>query len=319
MAADLPATAEGNLERTPTAHLLVYAVDQRLTGEFVFLEPSGIEHVVMLSDGAPVKIRSTDRYARLGEMLIEAGAIDEATLRDALATQGLLGDVLLLAGRVEHDVLERVATEQFVRRMVRLFGLPPQTTFRYYNGRASLRNGADPPSRVDPLAILWAGLRQHGAARSLIQSALSMIDEPRVRLHPRATIERLSLGEDEVRAIEIIKSCHDPLHSLRFSGLLSEEELGRLAYALMITRQIEIGANTTPVGVSDGIRDAKAPSSGVALARLRLRSASYREGAAAPDPPGDGERRSSVPGEEARASSSRGESSQPPFPGRDSA
>src|SRR6516225_3964558 len=108
------ATAEGELERTPLAHLLVYVLDRRLTGALFFTEPSGVEHVVRVCKGAPVKVKPGDRYLLLGEMLVEAGAIDEQTLHGALETKGLLGDMLLLAGCVERDVLEKVAEQQFI-------------------------------------------------------------------------------------------------------------------------------------------------------------------------------------------------------------
>src|SRR5262245_33420409 len=135
---DTTATAEGDLDRTPFAHLLVYAADRRLSGVLFLEEPGGVEHVVRFARGAPVKVRPGDRYALLGEMLVEAGALDRATLAEALKTQGLLGDVLLLAGCVDRDVLEHVAEQQFVRRMVRLFALPRQTTYRYCDGHFEL-------------------------------------------------------------------------------------------------------------------------------------------------------------------------------------
>src|SRR6185436_7589488 len=91
------ATAEGELGRQPLAHLLVYALDHRLTGALFLTTADSTEHVVRLSRGVPVKVRPGDRFALLGEMLVEAGAIDQKTLDGALATPGLLGDVLLLA------------------------------------------------------------------------------------------------------------------------------------------------------------------------------------------------------------------------------
>src|SRR6185503_20034035 len=103
---------EGDLGRTPFAHLLVYALDRRLTGAlFLRLPGDGaaepIVHVVRFARGAPVKVRPGDGYAKLGELLVEAGAVSERTVTAALATKGLLGDVLLLAGCLDRDTLER--------------------------------------------------------------------------------------------------------------------------------------------------------------------------------------------------------------------
>src|SRR3954465_14033538 len=111
MGSDTPATAGGGLGRAPFAPLLVYAVDRRLTGALFLREPPSagappVEHVVRFARGTPVKVRPGDGFARLGELLVEAGALSPETLVEALATKGLLGDVLLLAGCVERDRLE---------------------------------------------------------------------------------------------------------------------------------------------------------------------------------------------------------------------
>src|SRR5262245_58554163 len=131
MVREVPATAEGDLGRTPLAHLLVYALDRRLTGQLSLSiareDGSALTHVIDLRAGAPVHVRSSDNYARLGELLVEAGAIPQETLDEALALEGLLGDVLLVAGRIDRATLDRVVEEQFVRRVVRLFASPPET------------------------------------------------------------------------------------------------------------------------------------------------------------------------------------------------
>src|SRR5262249_33589761 len=93
---------------------------------------------IRLSQGAPVKVRVGDRDTRLGEMLVAAGAVSPSTIEDAVATKGLLGDVLVLTGSVDRDILERMAKRQFVRRMVRLFRLPKETSYRYSDGHDEL-------------------------------------------------------------------------------------------------------------------------------------------------------------------------------------
>src|SRR5690242_1479562 len=118
MSADLSATAAGELAETPLAHQLVYALDRQLTGALFFREPTGVEHVVRMARGVPVKVRPGDRFALLGEMLVEAGAVRPEIVKEAVATKGLLGDVLMLTGSVDRDMLERVAKQQFIRRMV---------------------------------------------------------------------------------------------------------------------------------------------------------------------------------------------------------
>lgn len=292
MGAVHPATAEGDLARTPIGHLLVYALDRRLTGALSFCTPEGVEHVVQLDRGVAVKIRPGDRYALLGEMLIEAGAIDPGTLEGALTTKGLLGDVLVLAGRVDRDVLERVAAEQFRRRMVRLFSLPKEVKYRYWEGQEALGEYGGGPASVDPLALLWAGMRAHGDASTMLAGTLALLGDAAMRLHPLATTARFGLTEAEEKVVVELREAPTPMSRLLAAAYLPEETLRRLCYTLLITRQIELGTGTLPVGANDVTRT---PPAGMAVvAKMQLRPTVHRVGAAAPDPPGDGERPTAI-------------------------
>jgi hypothetical protein len=289
---DASPTAEGELARTPLAHLLVYALDRQLTGALLLTSPDGAEHVVRLARGVPVKVRPGDRYALLGEMLIEAGAIDGETLKAALATalttQALLGDVLLLAGRVERDALEKIAEAQFVRRVVRLFALPGATGYRYFDGHDALAEFGAGPACVDPLALIWAGLRAHGDASTMLESTLARLGEGPLCLHAAATVTRFGLDADEEQLCEILKDC--PLTLAELAEASSREAARRVAYALTITRQLDFGAGSLPLGADPGVDEARGAASQTAVARMALRSTVHRAGAAAPDLPGDGER-----------------------------
>ena len=310
--AEASATAEGELARTPLAHLLVYALDRRLTGAMFLATPDASETVIRLVRGVPVKVRPADRFALLGEMLIEAGAIDEATLQGALATQGLLGDVLLLAGRIERDVLEKVAEAQFVRRMVRLFSLPAGTVYRYHDGHDELAEHGGDPASVDPLALIWAGLREHGEASTMMDATLARLGEAALRLHPATSVTRFGLDAVEATMVEALAT--GPLSLAELGDAFTPEAARRLAYALAITRQIELGTGLMPAGLDSGPPSSMRPVSSVApstppaarlsgtmgatanpaaataVARMALRSTVHRLGAAAPDAPGDGER-----------------------------
>jgi len=288
MGFDTPATAKGDLARTPFAHLLVYAVDQRLTGALFLCEPStvgspGVEHVVRFARGTPVKVRPGDGYALLGELLVQAGALSKETLREALATKGLLGDVLMLAGCVDRDLLEETCESQFRKRMTRLFTLPVETTFRYCDGHIELLDYGGEPSSSDALAILWAGLKAHGGNTSVVDATLTRLGDLPLRIHPQATVARLGLDDDEARVVEYLRANAEGLDAIAERGLLPFEKLCRLIYALTITRQLDLGASAPPVGALDQPRS-------TTFARLTLKPTSHRAGSAAPDAPGDGER-----------------------------
>jgi hypothetical protein len=286
--AEASATAEGELARTPLAHLLVHALDRRLTGALFLAPPEGEEHVVRLNRGVPVKVRPGDRFALLGELLIEAGAIDAGTLEAALATKGLLGDVLLLAGRVERDVLEKVAEDQFRRRMVRLFALPPETGYRYYEGHEELAEYGGDPACLDPLALIWAGLRIHGDASTMMEGTLARLGDAPLRLHPAATVARFGLDAEEAKLLEGITPGPVTLEDLCWAS--SPELTRRFVYALAMTRQLDAGTGLPPLGAEAPAASLRS-APGTAVARMALRSTVHRVGAAAPDAPGDGERR----------------------------
>ncbi len=296
MGFDTPATAEGDLARTPFAHLLVYAVDRRLTGALFLCEPSPVngapvehvEHVVRFDRGTPVKVRPGDGFSRLGQMLVEGGALKPETLTEALATKGLLGDMLLLAGCVDRDRLEETCVSQFQRRMTRLFTLPSETTFRYCDGHTELLDYGSEPARADALAILWTGVKAHGGRRSVINAALARLGDLPLRLHPQATVARLGLDPDEARVIDHLQTQPEALRALAARSFLTTEMLRRLLYALVITRQLDLGASTPPVGATDPVPRSRSTTANVA--RVQLKPTPHRQGAAAPDAPGDGER-----------------------------
>src|SRR5262249_54083203 len=51
-------TAEGGFAKTPLVHLLVYILDQRLTGTVTFFPPDGLSHDVYFEEGVASKIRT---------------------------------------------------------------------------------------------------------------------------------------------------------------------------------------------------------------------------------------------------------------------
>ncbi|WP_438028025.1 hypothetical protein [Sorangium sp. So ce233] len=289
MSADGPATAEGDLERTPFAHLFVYAVEHRLTGALILLEPTGAEHTVRIVRGSPVKIRPSDGYARFGEILLEEGVISAEILADALATRGLLGDVLLLSGCLDAPTLDWLAQVQFVRRMVRLFDLPPETTYRYFDGLDVLADWGGDPAKVDPLALLWAGLREHGERSTRLQRTLERIEAVPLRLHPALEPGRFGLTEGELAVIDVLQSSSPTLPALIRSGIAPEPIVRKLIYALAITRYLDFGKGV-PLGAEPSSSVPPASAASLSLGRMQLRATVHREGAAAPDPAGDGER-----------------------------
>jgi hypothetical protein len=282
---------EGELSSTPFAHILVYAYDRRLAGTLYVEEPSGTPHVVSFARGAPVKVRAGDGYALLGELLIEAGAITEEALAGALSMPALLGDALVIGGFVDRDTLEKTAEAQFKMRMVRLFGLAAETRYRYIDRVDELAEWGGAPAEVDPLELVWAGLREHAAASKAMESTLSRLRGVPLRLHGSAAVERFGFNPRELEVAISMREKARSMEELAALGGISLEMVRRMVYALAITRHIDISAGALPAGVWAELESpsSSARSGNHAVGRMRLRSVPHREGAAAPDVPGPGE------------------------------
>lgn len=272
--------AEGDLEQTPYAHLVVYLLDRRLTGELFLAESEEVTHAVRFERGVPTKIRMEDGYARLGDLLVEEGLVTAEAIEGAVATGGLLGDVLVLAGRVESEALNAVLAEQFRLRSLRLFDLPPQTTYKYFDQSDTLCDYGGESAVVQPLELLWQGIRAHGERSAYFEPTLDRLGAVPLKLHPRETTCKFGFEDDAQLVIEVLGLEPALLAELQDLDGASADIVNKVVYTLAIGRQLELGRGALPVGVDPR------PSS---LAKVQLKSQVHRVGVAL-DAPGDGER-----------------------------
>src|SRR3954469_24439801 len=103
-------TASGTLAATPLGHLLIHALDRRLTGSLVFEEKDHRKHAVYLRDGAPVSARTAEPVALLGALAVEHGVLGTDGVEEAVeaATEAgkPLGEVLCAAGVLDEPTLD---------------------------------------------------------------------------------------------------------------------------------------------------------------------------------------------------------------------
>jgi hypothetical protein len=245
-----------------------------------------VEHLVELERGAPIKVRPGDGYAPLGHLLVETGDITEETLERALLTHAPLGEVLVLAGHLAPEALDSALETQFVLRTIRLFALPAETRFRFHEGRSEL-DGWGSPVPKDALELLCAGLRAHGDAERVLEATLAHAADLVPRVHERAVLDRFGFRDEERDALSALAENTATLRELLAASPVPAPTFARVAYVLLITRQLDLGGGSQlrPVGA-----DEPATRQLVELARLQLRSERHRLGAAAPDLPGNGER-----------------------------
>ncbi len=303
MVPETPATAEGDLAQTPFAHLLVYALDRRLTGELFLFEAPEVTHAICFDRGQPVKIRMGDDYARLGTLLVEEGLVSSEVVENAVGTGGLLGDMLVLAGYVESEPLNRVIDQQFELRMRHFFELGEAVTYSYFDQSESLKEWGGDPVRLDPLALLWRGIREHGDKSTLFEVTLEKVKEVPLTLHARANLASFELEEDAKLVTEVLSLDPTTLDELLVMEGVSPDIVRKIVYALTISRQFDLGRGTLPLGVEEERTRH--------LAKVQLRSQVHRAGAAV-DVPGDGERSTRKLSVRGRAVIPRDDHSEPP-------
>ncbi len=283
-------TAEGDLGRTPFAHLLVYAADHQLTGALFLHVPDGVMHSVRLECGRPVKVQMGDGFARIGKLMIDAGIIDMTTHDLPRYVPGLIGESYVAGGHITRETLNKMVERQFIARMTRLFGLPPATRYAYFADMHEIVDDGAPLTTVHPLATIWAGLREHATASVMMAPVLHRIGDASLRLHPQAGLERLLPTVPEREVFDRLRASPQTLRKLVETNAADEPALQRMVYGLVILRFIDFGTDTLPL-FPEKLTMPNTSASTVALARIRLQqSVPRRLIAAAPDDVGDGER-----------------------------
>jgi hypothetical protein len=260
---DTPPTAEGTLSRTPLAHLLVYMLDQRLSGTTVFNAPHGVSHTICFRNGVPAKIRTGGMIAPLDRVLLELGMLDEATLRGTLLEISKLkilhGRHLVSKGLLTRDALLTALKLQLVRKLTHLFELPSTTRYAYYDGLNLLASYGGPElTPCEPLAAILAGVRVR-SDDPVIDAMLERVSGRPLGLHPDAEPKRFEMQPDELAVTDLLRVGRMPLTDLLAAGVAQQRVVRLVVYVLAITRHLDHGAPGVrpPVGTSSHERAAR--------------------------------------------------------------
>ncbi len=250
------ATASGTLESTPLANLLVYAVDKRLTGTMIFEPPGGGRSALYFHEGAPAKAKTSDPVVHLGRLLLELGAIGEDDFNRTLARcakeRRLHGQILVEEEVIDQAILDDALREQLMRKVLWLFTLPPATVYAFYEGHNFLEKyGAPELVTLEPLSLIWRGVRNHEDARR-IEATLARVAGRDLRLHAQAQLSRFCFASRDWGVLDVIRGRPQPLAQLLASGVSDDVTIKRMVYALAITRSLDLGAGTRPVGIQAG-------------------------------------------------------------------
>lgn len=233
------ATARGNLAATPLPHVLVYMLDHTLTGSVVF-EGEGNGDTIYFVEGVPAKARLGEAVALLGDVLVDAGAMDKAAIEEAAAaaqrTQTLLGQYLVHKQLVSPEMLAWALESQLLQKIAHLANLAPEIEYSYYRDQDLLAKWAAETTLTHPLNPILGSVRNWND-RARVRATLNRIGKHPLVLHPDSDIATLALMTEEQTVLDAIRAESMPLSQLFKRNLADEEIVSSLIYALAVTRQ----------------------------------------------------------------------------------
>ena len=269
-------SATGAFSTTPLSHLLIYALDQRLEGSFVFEDPSRAKHAVYVSEGVVARARTASLISPLGQVLVSMSACSEADVAAALDVarpqRRLLGEVLVERGVATADTVRAALAEQLMLRVLHIGALPEQTAYGFYPGVNFLARSGGELTLVEPLVLIWRVIR--AAERGRFAEVLARIGSGVLRFRNDAPLARFRFDRGEQAVVDVLRAKPQTIAELGARGLLPPERLERLLYVLAVLRQLDNGTPARPLGVV-AQRSTPAPIPPVATAgRERLPSIS---------------------------------------------
>ena len=282
----LTPTAQGGLKKTPLIHLLVYLLDQRLSGTVVFAAAGDALCAFQCEAGVPSKVRAPPGIAPLDEVLASIGLAEAEVLEPAVQaierTGELLGAHLVNRELIDPSMLEIGLNLQASRKLEHMFELGEETSYMFFAGHQLLASyGGTESTPVDPLALITAGVRRPGQS-ALIEHTLGRLANLVLSIHPRAEVLRLGFEAEENSVIELLLERPRPLAALLQTAAVSAAIVKRTVYTLAITRSLNLGAQARPpVGVEVA---GAAPVSGNAVAPPSLPPSFAPHAGSAPGP-----------------------------------
>lgn len=284
----LPApTAQGSFAKTPLPHLLVYALERGLSGTFELVVNGASVATMLVVQGFPAKLRTTEGVFYLGEVMVELGMITPehlgASLQRLQESPRLQGQLLKEMGIVDDERIEAAVRSQLKRKLEHLFTLPVETTYAYYDGVDLLQRYGGPPTPIDPLPVLWRGVKQ-APSWEHVDATLRRVGSMAVRLTPAAhsQVARLELTRPEMQAVDMIAQRPARVVDIANAKLVGPSIAQQLVYFLVITKQVDLvdagsmrppAAPPTPNPNQTGrFSQAAAPQSGQAFARVQLQA-----------------------------------------------
>jgi curved DNA-binding protein CbpA len=244
-------TASGTLATTPLVHLLVYALDRRLTGSLVVEQPTREKHALQFADGIATAAVTGIPVAPLGELAVERGVLAADRLGPALdlAREGAqpLGQVLLSWGVLNEALLQALLREQLARRVEHIAALSPETKYGYYEGADFLQRAGRPDAPPAPQALVWRALK-HSVDEAKMAEVLARFEGVPLRFLPDAPLAGFELEPSEQAVVDVLAAKPQPVAELVARQLVDGARTRKLAYLFVVLRYFDTGGGARPVG-----------------------------------------------------------------------
>jgi hypothetical protein len=150
----------GNLETMNLAELLQWLANNRQTGTLI-VSDGAVEKRIYLEGGTILSSSSSDPRRLLGHFLVSKGVITEDILAQAIAVQSsqgkLLGEILVEGGAVDQATLDRMLRLNAEENICDLFA--------WEAGSFEFQDGVLPDHELVPLSINITGLIMEGMRR----------------------------------------------------------------------------------------------------------------------------------------------------------
>lgn len=236
-------TAQGSFAKTPFPHLLVYALERALSGTFeLHVGPQSVATMLVIQ-GVPAKLRTTEGVHFLGDVMAELGLVSPEAVRASQERMAesprLQGQILKELGAVDDARLEAGLRAQLDRKIEHLFGLPADTVFSYFDGVDVLQRYGGPPTPIDPLPALWRGVRQSPAWEH-VDATLRRVGGAAVRIGAQANLDRFQFTRVEAGALELLRQRPMRVVDLANAKVVGPSVAQLLVYLLVITKQVDL-------------------------------------------------------------------------------
>ncbi len=281
-----PATsASGTLAKTPFLHLLVYALEKKLSGSMELFSPDKRSAAVLFVEGQPAKARTSEPVAYLGRVLLDLRYLSEEQLTRSLADLArekasrpvLHGELLVAEKIIEPAVLSTGLREQLARKVRYVAAMPAETAYAYYDGFDVLKGWGGSGQGIDPVPLLW-GMLLEGAPWDHVRAALERVSSCSLRLSSGGDLERLGLKTEELEAAQLLGLRPMRASELANAAHLDDRTAQLLAYLLLLTKHVDVLSESVPrmplprSPASDGAVTRASPASEFKVARASASS-----------------------------------------------